>query len=63
MTVFQYLVLAQNVAQDVAQEAMGQMDQSSGQALWMTWWLGTLDPLRIRVRAFWVLVLLILYAA
>jgi copper resistance protein D len=37
MTVFQYLVVAQNVAQDVAQEAMGQMDQSSGQALWMTY--------------------------
>jgi putative copper resistance protein D len=34
MTIFQSLV----VAQDVAQEAMGQMDQSSGQALWMTYW-------------------------
>jgi|GEM_PF-616535 putative copper resistance protein D len=38
MTIFQYLVLAQDVAQDVGQDAMGQMDQSSGQALWMTWW-------------------------
>ena len=38
MTIFQYLVLAQDAAPDVAQEAMGQMDQSSGQALWMTWW-------------------------
>jgi copper resistance protein D len=38
MTFFQYLVLAQDAAPDVAQEAMGQMDQSSGQALWMTWW-------------------------
>jgi putative copper resistance protein D len=27
----------QDVAQDAAQEAMGQMDQSSGQALWMTY--------------------------
>ncbi|HUI20721.1 MAG TPA: CopD family protein [Methylocella sp.] len=38
MTIFQYLVLAQDAAQDVGQEAMGQMDQSSGQALWLTWW-------------------------
>ncbi len=38
MTFFQYLVLAQDAAPDAAQEAMGQMDQSSGQALWMTWW-------------------------
>jgi copper resistance protein D len=41
MTVFQYLVAAQDVAQgvapDVAQESMGQMDQASGQALWMTY--------------------------
>ncbi len=37
MTIFQYLVLAQDVAQDVTQEAMGQMDQASGQALWMTY--------------------------
>jgi copper resistance protein D len=34
MTMFQYLV----VAQEVTQDSMGQMDQSSGQALWMTWW-------------------------
>jgi copper resistance protein D len=33
MTIFQYLVLAQ----DAAQDSMGQMDQSSGQALWMTY--------------------------
>jgi putative copper resistance protein D len=38
MTMFQYLVLVQDVAQDVAQDSMGQMDQASGQALWMTWW-------------------------
>ena len=38
MTIFQYLVLAQDAAQDVAQDSMGQMDQSSGQALWMTYW-------------------------
>ena len=38
MTIFQYLVLAQDVAQDVAQDSMGQMDQASGQALWMTYW-------------------------
>ena len=37
MTIFQYLVLAQDVAPDVAQDSMGQMDQSSGQALWMTY--------------------------
>ncbi|MGC2221334.1 MAG: CopD family protein [Methylocella sp.] len=37
MTFFQYLVLVQDAAPGVAQEAMGQMDQSSGQALWMTW--------------------------
>ena len=33
MTMFQYLVLAQ----DAAQDSMGQMDQASGQALWMTY--------------------------
>ena len=33
MMIFQYLVLAQ----DAAQEAMGQMDEASGQALWMTY--------------------------
>jgi copper resistance protein D len=38
MTAFQYLLLAQDAASDAAQEAMGQMDQSSGQALWLTWW-------------------------
>jgi putative copper resistance protein D len=37
MTIFQYLVVAQDVAQDAAQEAMGQMDVASGQALWMTY--------------------------
>jgi copper resistance protein D len=36
MTMFQYLVLAQDVVQD-AQDSMGQMDQASGQALWMTY--------------------------
>jgi copper resistance protein D len=35
---FQYLVLAQDVVPDVAQDSMGQMDQWSGQALWMTYW-------------------------
>jgi putative copper export protein len=38
MTIFQYLALAQDVAQEVTQDSMGQMDQASGQALWMTWW-------------------------
>ena len=38
MTMFQYLILAQDAASDVAQEAAGQMDESSGQALWLTWW-------------------------
>ncbi len=38
MTMLQYLILAQDVAPDVAQEAAGQMDQASGQALWMTYW-------------------------
>jgi copper resistance protein D len=38
MTIFQYLVLAQDLAPDAAQDSMGQMDQASGQALWMTWW-------------------------
>ena len=33
MTMFQYLVLAQ----DAAQDSMGQMDQASWQALWMTY--------------------------
>ena len=33
MTIFQYLVLAQ----DAAQDSVGQMDQASGQALWMTY--------------------------
>ena len=32
MTIFQYLVL-----QDAAQDSVGQMDQASGQALWMTY--------------------------
>jgi copper resistance protein D len=33
MTIFQYLVLAQ----DAAQDSVGQMDQASGQVLWMTY--------------------------
>jgi putative copper resistance protein D len=37
MTMFQYIVLAQDVVPDVAQDSTGQMDQSSGQALWMTY--------------------------
>jgi len=38
MTFFQILLLAQDAAPDVAQEAAGEMAESSGQALWMTWW-------------------------
>ena len=37
MMIFEYLVLVQNAAPDVAQEAMGQMYQTSGQALWLTY--------------------------
>jgi copper resistance protein D len=38
MTMFQYLILVQDAAPDIAQDSKGQMDQSSGQALWMTYW-------------------------
>jgi putative copper resistance protein D len=38
MTIFQYLVLVQDAAQDVAPEAMAQMDEATGEALWMTYW-------------------------
>jgi copper resistance protein D len=37
MTIFEYLGVAQAFAQDAAQEAAGQMDEASGQALWLTY--------------------------
>jgi copper resistance protein D len=37
MTIFEYLGVAQALAQEAAQEAAGQMDQASGQALWLTY--------------------------
>src|SRR6201988_519600 len=36
MIIFEYLGVAQAFAQE-AQEAMGEMDQASGQALWLTY--------------------------
>jgi copper resistance protein D len=37
MMIFEYLGVAQALAQDTVQEAAGQMDQASGQALWLTY--------------------------
>ena len=37
MTISDFLFVAQAFAQDAAQEAAGQMDQASGQALWLTY--------------------------
>jgi copper resistance protein D len=37
MTIFEYLGVAQALAQEAAQEATGEMTEASGQALWMTY--------------------------
>lgn len=37
MMIFEYLGVAQAFAQEAVQEAAGQMDQTSGQALWLTY--------------------------
>ena len=40
MTLSDFLFITQAIAQDIGQdtqEAMGQMDQASGQALWLTY--------------------------